>query len=99
MKSEEIVRYSKRYEYHLPCLSKKKKKKNIYIYIYIFFFCGIKSRLRSMCGVYDLAIFILFRAVRYHFSLKKRSVIHMIILLGGFKFQNPTKLSKPTFMS
>lgn len=90
MKSEKIVRYSKRYEYSLPCLSKKKKKD---------FFCGIKSRLRSMCGVYDLAIFILFRAVRYHFSLKKRSVIHMIILLGGFKFQNPTKLSKPTFMS
>ena len=93
MNSEEIVRYSKRYEYPLPCLSKKKK------YICIYFFCGIKSRLRSMCGVYDLAIFILFRAVRYHFSLKKRCVIHMIILLGGFKFQNPTKLSKPTFMS
>ena len=35
MKSEKIVRYSKRYEYPLPCLSKKKK--NIYIYIYFFF--------------------------------------------------------------
>ena len=31
MKSEEIVRYSKRYEYPLPCLSQKKKEMIIFV--------------------------------------------------------------------
>lgn len=52
MISERIVRYSKKYKYPLSHLLKKKKKD---------IFWGIKLRLRSVYGIYDLAKFILFR--------------------------------------